>query len=186
VTNALQSHSNRTLGLAIETLVKPGTPRSQGFPRFEEQQHRLGEEQTQIPVAGHLETGQRASDKQYGSVSPLNTYDDNNSLTYTGNKGSRFAKFFDSKTKENMPSGLKPQTPTNFLSPSSNPPLRQEQTLYSGGPPLVQERTVDDLFAMLNSSSQVSFDRRISTTGVHWLLRLNGRVYPIIQPPISI
>jgi len=167
MTNVSRSHSNHTLGLAIETLVKPGTPRSQGFPRFEEQQHRLGEERTQIPSPGHLETGQRASDKQYGSASPLNAYDDNNSLTHTGNKGSRFAKFFDSKTKESVPSGLKPQTPTNFLSPSSNPSLRQEQVLYGGSLPLAQERTVDDLFAMLNSSSQVSFDRRISITGIH-------------------
>lgn len=118
-------------------------------------------------MSGQLEIGQRFLDKQYGSIPPMNVYDDNNSLAHTGSKGSRFAKFFDNKIKENTPSGLKPQTPTGFLSSSPNPPLRQEQALYSGGPPLVQERTVDDLFAMLNNSSHVSFDCEIPTAGVH-------------------
>jgi hypothetical protein len=92
---------------------------------------------------------------------PSSAYDDTNGLTYAGNRGSRFAKFFDNKAKENALPGLKPQTPTGFLSSSPDPPLGQEQTIYGGVPPPHQERTVDELFAMLNNSSQVSFESAI-------------------------
>ncbi|KAF5355692.1 hypothetical protein D9756_003913 [Leucocoprinus leucothites] len=141
-------------GLAIETMVKPGTPRSQGFSPFEEQQTRLSEEHGQPGMSNQFDLGQRPSEKQHNSMVPANIYDDNNGQAQAGNKGSRFAKFFDSKAKESAPPGLKPQTPTGFLSSSPNPPLRQDQAMYGGGPPPSQERTMEDLFAMLNNSSQ--------------------------------
>ncbi|KAJ3567363.1 hypothetical protein NP233_g6418 [Leucocoprinus birnbaumii] len=136
-------------GLAIETMVKPGTPRSQGFSPFEEQQHRLNEEHTQLTMLNQFDHGQQPLDKQFNP----SVYDDNSGLAHAG-KGSRFAKFFDNKTKESTPPGMKPQTPTDFLSPSPNPPLKQEQAMYGGGPPPGQERTMEDLFAMLSNSSQ--------------------------------
>ncbi|KXN89870.1 hypothetical protein AN958_04874 [Leucoagaricus sp. SymC.cos] len=141
-------------GLTVETTVKPGTPRSQDFSPFEEQIRSAGGDD-QLAVSGQYDLAQRPSDKSYNLIAPSNTYDDNNGLAYAGNRGSRFAKFFDSKTKENPPPGLKPQTPTGFISSSPNPPLRQEPVMYGGGPPPNnQERTMEELFAMLNNSSQ--------------------------------
>jgi hypothetical protein len=137
-------------------MANPGTPRAQGFSPFEEQQRRLGEEHSQFPMLGQFD-GQRPLDKQSNSTALANVYDDSIGLAHAGNKGSRFAKFFDNKMKENAPPGLKPQTPTGILSSSPNHPLRQEQEMYGGPPPPHQEKTVDDLFAMLNNSSQVSF-----------------------------
>lgn len=135
-------------------MTKPGTPRAQGFSPFEEQK-RLGEEHVQLAMSGQFDLSQRPTDKAYSPMAPGNAYDDSNGLAYAGNKGSRFAKFFDNRPKENALPGLKPQTPTGFLSSSPNPPQRQEQAIYGGGPSTGPERTMDDIFAMLNNSSQV-------------------------------
>lgn len=77
-------------------------------------------------------------------------------------KGSRFLKYFEEKGRENQAGGVrKPQGPIGFQSSSPNPGLRHDQNGFNGlpgGQP--DSRTVDDLFAMLNTSAQVS----------HWLL----------------
>lgn len=99
---------------------------------------------------------QRPLDKPMYPPAPSNPYDEANGLAYAGNKGSRFAKFFDNKTRDNALPGYKPQTPTGFLSSSPNPLHRQEQMAYGGAPSTgPTERTMEDIFAMLNNSSQV-------------------------------
>lgn len=134
-------------------MVKPGTPRTQSFSPFEERV-RLEEEHIQPGLTGQFDLVQRPAEKPYSPMAPNNVYDDNNGLAYAGNKGSRFAKFFDNKSKENAPPGLKPQTPTGFSSSSPNP-QRQEQAIYNDGHSNAPARTMEDLFAMLNNSSQV-------------------------------
>lgn len=71
-----------------------------------------------------------------------------------GAKGSRFAKFFDGKAREGPPSSGKPQLQGGFTSPSPNHSQRQDHAnLVQGNPG--DQRAMDELFAMLNNSSQV-------------------------------
>ncbi|KAK0465406.1 uncharacterized protein EV420DRAFT_1637544 [Desarmillaria tabescens] len=65
-------------------------------------------------------------------------------------KGSRFAKFFDGKTREGFTYAPKAQTPVGFMSSSPTPGQRPEGG-YNGNPDL---RNMDDIYAMLNNSSQ--------------------------------
>ncbi|KAF8807565.1 hypothetical protein BYT27DRAFT_7233070 [Phlegmacium glaucopus] len=67
-------------------------------------------------------------------------------------KGSRFAKFFDGKGRDGQPQSNKPQVPVGYISPSPNHHQRQEQSNLASNPG--DQRTMDDIFAMLNSSSQ--------------------------------
>jgi len=71
----------------------------------------------------------------------------------SGPKGSRFAKFFDGKGRDGVPSSK----PGGFLSPSPNQNHRPEQSSF-GGLSVNQGdgRTMDDLFAMLRNSTQAS------------------------------
>jgi len=74
----------------------------------------------------------------------------------SGPKGSRFAKFFDGKGRDGVPSS-KQQLPGMFLSPSPNQNQRPEQSGFGGlnvNPG--DGRTMDDLFAMLRNSTQAS------------------------------
>lgn len=142
------------LEFVLETLAKPGTPRTQGFSPFDERAL-LAEDPASLSVSGQYDVVQRPVEKPYNSLAHSHTFDDNNGLAYASNKGSRFAKFFDSKSKENAPPGLKPQTPTGFLSSSPNPPQRQDQTIYGDGSSNPPTRTMEDIFEMLNNSSQV-------------------------------
>lgn len=85
---------------------------------------------------------------------PDNVLDTNNPSL--NSKGSRFAKFFDGKGKEtNTPVGKSPVAPPP---PSS---LRQEPNH-----PANAERSLEDIFAMLSSSAQVS----VSPTNYYSLL----------------
>src|SRR5689334_9779519 len=97
-------------------MVKPDTPRAQNFSPFEEQMRR--EEHAQLVMSGQIDLNQRPLDKTMYSSAPSNPYEESNGLPYAGSKGSRFAKFFDNKTRENTLPGYKPQTPTGFLSSS--------------------------------------------------------------------
>lgn len=73
-------------------------------------------------------------------------------------KGSRFAKFFDGKARDAQPQSNKSQMPVGYVSPSSNHHQRQEQnSLNSLASNPGDQRTMDDIFAMLNNSSQVGF-----------------------------
>lgn len=75
---------------------------------------------------------------------------------YSANKGSRFAKFFDGKGRENAVPFSKPLTPVSFGT-SSPGPQRQENGNYigsHGGP--ADHRAMDDIYAMLSSSAQVT------------------------------
>ncbi|KAK0233461.1 hypothetical protein IW262DRAFT_1477053 [Armillaria fumosa] len=66
-------------------------------------------------------------------------------------KGSRFAKFFDGKTREGLTYAPKTQTPVGFMSSSPTPGQRPEGG-YNGTPDL---RNMDDIYAMLNNSTRV-------------------------------
>ena len=72
-------------------------------------------------------------------------------------KGSRFAKFFDGKARDTQSQSNKSQVPVGYISPSPNHHQRQEQSNLSNlASNPGDQRTMDDIFAMLNSSSQVS------------------------------
>lgn len=80
---------------------------------------------------------------------------DPNGAGYATGKGSRFAKFFDGKGRDGLgalPMG-KSQTPVGFVSSSPNPGQRQDQGHFNGAS---DHRAMDDIFAMLSGSSQVS------------------------------
>jgi hypothetical protein len=71
-------------------------------------------------------------------------------------KGSRFAKFFDGKTRDMQSQSNKSSVPVGYISPSPNHHQRQEQNNLSNlASNPGDQRTMDDIFAMLNSSSQV-------------------------------
>ncbi|KAH9486768.1 hypothetical protein JR316_0000833 [Psilocybe cubensis] len=69
-----------------------------------------------------------------------------------GAKGSRFAKFFDGKGRDGTASG-KPQLQGGFTSPSPNHGQRQDHPNINQGNP-GDQRAMEELFAMLNNSSQ--------------------------------
>lgn len=92
-----------------------------------------------------------------GGVGQLESVVDTNASGYAVGKGSRFAKFFDGKGREGVAPPLKVQTPLGFSSPSPNSGLRQDQGGISGMFGNVNDqRTMDDIFAMLSNSSQAS------------------------------
>lgn len=82
-----------------------------------------------------------------------------NGSAYATGKGSRFAKFFDGKGRDAPQVSAKSPTPnSNFGSSSPGPGHREEHGFngmmgVGGG---VDNRAMDDLFAMLNNSAQVS------------------------------
>ena len=97
-------------------------------------------------------------------------------------KGSRFAKFFDGKARDTQSQSNKS---VGYISPSPNHHQRQEQNNLSNltsNPG--DQRTMDDIFAMLNSSSRVSiwFVDAISllTCSVS-----SAEILPIIQFQVS-
>lgn len=73
--------------------------------------------------------------------------------------GSRFAKFFDGKSRDGLPSAGKPPMGGGFTSPSPNQLQRQEQVSLVTGTSNDQ-RAMEELFAMLNNSSQVRINLR--------------------------
>lgn len=80
-----------------------------------------------------------------------------NSVGLSVAKGSRFAKFFDGKGREGAISAAKPQGPTGFASSSPGPGPGQRQEHFNGAlGGVTDHRAMDDIYAMLNSSSQVS------------------------------
>ncbi|PFH54632.1 hypothetical protein AMATHDRAFT_44461 [Amanita thiersii Skay4041] len=83
------------------------------------------------------------------------SFPDTTNVGYLGTKGSRFAKFFDSKTRESSIPIPKAHTPTGHSPSSPIPVQRPEQGLYDGihGNPN-EPRTLEDIFSMLNNSSQ--------------------------------
>ncbi|KAI0374258.1 hypothetical protein BV20DRAFT_1049086 [Pilatotrama ljubarskyi] len=73
---------------------------------------------------------------------------------YTANKGSRFAKFFDSRTREVQPTGPRLAQQQAPQAPSGIPHPRQEPLPLGGMGGPRGERTMEDIFAMLQSSTQ--------------------------------
>ncbi|TFK40998.1 hypothetical protein BDQ12DRAFT_678720 [Crucibulum laeve] len=71
---------------------------------------------------------------------------------YAMGKGSRFAKFFDGKARDVASPPTKAQANTGFISSSPNLPNRQESSFNNG---TNEPRTMDDIFAMLNSSALI-------------------------------
>ncbi|KAI0361725.1 hypothetical protein OH77DRAFT_1417997 [Trametes cingulata] len=73
---------------------------------------------------------------------------------YTANKGSRFAKFFDSRTRDVQASGPRLAQQQVPQVPSGMPHQRQEPLPLGGVGGPRGERTMEDIFAMLQSSTQ--------------------------------
>ncbi|EAU92882.2 hypothetical protein CC1G_03669 [Coprinopsis cinerea okayama7 len=127
-----------------------------GFSPFEEQARLAASGDVQPPVNSFNPDSQQRIQMDR---SPLNAQypshesqlADLNSNGHMTGKGSRFAKFFDAKGREQAP--LKPQSPIAFASASPNLGQRPDQGGYAGPPGNHEERrTVDDLFAMLSNS----------------------------------
>ncbi|KAF8641044.1 hypothetical protein AX17_000688 [Amanita inopinata Kibby_2008] len=86
---------------------------------------------------------------------PDNTCYDANSPGYPGPRGSRFAKFFDNKTRDAPVLLPKTRTPVEFSSPSPNLGQRLENNAYEAmNSNTTEHRTLEDIFTMLNNSSQ--------------------------------
>ena len=84
---------------------------------------------------------------------------------YAVNKGSRFAKFFDSKTRDAQVAvpRLGPQGPN--VPPTIPHPNQRQVSMSMGGMGTPrEERTMEDIFAMLQNSAQV----RASVAGFVW------------------
>lgn len=86
----------------------------------------------------------------------------NSSQQFATGKGSRFLKYFEEKGREggqvpgvSIGGGIRKPSGPGFQSSSPAPGQRPEQGGFNGGH--TDNRTVDELFAMLNNSSQVRF-----------------------------
>jgi zinc finger CCCH domain-containing protein 13 len=75
---------------------------------------------------------------------------------YAMSKGSRFAKFFDGKSKEGPASIAKAQNAGGFQTSSPGPGQKHEASSFGGITTMNGEnRAMDDIFAMLSNSTQV-------------------------------
>jgi hypothetical protein len=134
-----------------------------GFSPFEEAAHQSRAFIDRAPpnIPPHAEGLQRMP----ADRSPLNQHPqfnpgvvdhsqaDPNSNGYAASKGSRFAKFFDGKTKEQLPPAApKAQMPVGFTSPSPNLGPRFDQGGYNPSSNSEEPRTMDDIIAMLANS----------------------------------
>ncbi|OJT11833.1 hypothetical protein TRAPUB_11628 [Trametes pubescens] len=92
---------------------------------------------------------------QAGGFPPGVQLDPSGSGANYTNKGSRFAKFFDARTRDVQATGprLAQQQQAPPIQPG-HPHLRQEPPPLGGVGPPRGERTMEDIFAMLQSSSQ--------------------------------
>ena len=77
----------------------------------------------------------------------------NGPTAFASSKGSRFAKFFDGKTRD-APATTKSQSLVGQQSPSPVPSHRHDMN-FSGNN---ENRAMEDIFAMLNNSSQVCLE----------------------------
>ena len=126
------------------------------FSPFEEQSRQTYDESRDSGIATNL-----MNLSLRGSVDQMfNSSNSQPEPVYNGfaaSKGSRFAKFFDGKARDTQSQSNKSQVPAvGYISPSPNHHQRQEQSNLSNlASNPGDQRTMDDIFAMLNSSSQV-------------------------------
>ncbi|KAG7450345.1 uncharacterized protein BT62DRAFT_506784 [Guyanagaster necrorhizus] len=113
------------------------------FSPFEEHDHSLSSS-----AAESARRERQSMSSESGPWGDLSA--EGSALGQASGKGSRFAKFFDGKTREGFAYAPKAQTPVGFMSSSPTPGQRPEGG-YSGNPDL---RNMDDIYAMLNNSSQ--------------------------------
>ncbi|ESK98364.1 hypothetical protein Moror_114 [Moniliophthora roreri MCA 2997] len=128
--------------------VKPPLRSATGFSPFDEQR--------ELAESLRRSSSDRMNALAEGGMSMF----DSSSLDYGGpaaghpaGKGSRFAKFFDAKTKEGVAQPAIPPkatTPVGYSSTSPIPGPRQEAPLANSN----GERTVEELFAKLNMGNQ--------------------------------
>lgn len=126
-----------------------------GFSPFEEQpRSSYGFEDAQRDQNTQLNASDSLRRPERPESAPWPDSAASDSAGYAPGKGSRFAKFFDGKSRE-VPVLPKPQTPVGFMSNTSNAGQRQDNGL-SNIPGLHSDhRTTDDLVAMLSSSVHV-------------------------------
>ncbi|KDR85159.1 hypothetical protein GALMADRAFT_233820 [Galerina marginata CBS 339.88] len=124
-----------------------------GFSPFEDQTRQVYafDNSRESGLAPNLNLHPRTNTEAFNSN--LNPQVEPNYNGMAAVKGSRFAKFFDGKGRDGLPSSSKTQPPGGFTSPSPNHNQRQEQvSLVTGNSG--DQRAMDELFAMLNNSSQ--------------------------------
>ena len=149
-----------TIGQSVQPepqgFAKNDSPRTAAsFSPFEEQSRQTYDESRDSGIATNLmNLSLRGSvDQMFNSSSnqPEQVYNG-----FAASKGSRFAKFFDGKARDTQSQSNKSQVPVGYISHSPNHHQRQEQsTLNNLASNPGDQRTMDDIFAMLNSSSQV-------------------------------
>lgn len=150
-----------TIGQSVQPesqgFTKNDSPRpAASFSPFEEQSRQTYDESRDSGIATNL-----MNLSLRGSVDQqmFNSSNNQPEPVYNGfaaPKGSRFAKFFDGKARDGQSQSNKSQVPVGYISPSPNHHQRQEQSNLSNlASNPGDQRTMDDIFAMLNSSSQV-------------------------------
>lgn len=131
-----------------------------GFSPFEDQSRSRGLEDfsslTVSPDANRRSTTERST---YTPPTEHPQFPDptlsENSNGYSANKGSRFAKFFDTKGREGL--ALVSKAPVNPVSSSPGPgSQRSEHGFNTNQGNLPDPRAMDEIYAMLSSSAQVS------------------------------
>lgn len=163
------SGSFQTTGISmLEPNLQQGLPKSdavrslQGFSPFEEQTRPSFIFEEPGKFAGSS-TGSHQELREHVPFTPVaehGSFQDvssDNGVGLSTSKGSRFAKFFDGKGRDGAISVAKPQGPIGFPSSSPGPGPGQRQEHFNaamGG--LTDHRAMDDIYAMLNNSSQVS------------------------------
>lgn len=106
------------------------------------------------PIGGGHISANSDSFSVNGSGPPFDPI--SNGSQFSVGKGSRFLKYFEEKGREGQPGGIrKPSGPVGYQSSSPIPGQRQDQSGFNGLSGQVDNRTVDDLFAMLNTPNQV-------------------------------
>ncbi|KAF8225027.1 hypothetical protein L208DRAFT_1409088 [Tricholoma matsutake] len=159
--------SFQTTGISmLEPNLQQGLPKSdavrslQGFSPFEEQTRPSFIFEEPGKFAGSS-TGSHQELREHVPFTPVaehGSFQDvssDNGVGLSTSKGSRFAKFFDGKGRDGAISVAKPQGPIGFPSSSPGPGPGQRQEHFNaamGG--LTDHRAMDDIYAMLNNSSQ--------------------------------
>ncbi|PPQ80909.1 hypothetical protein CVT24_013016 [Panaeolus cyanescens] len=142
-------------------LAKAGPPRT-GFSPFDDPNRHVTpiDETKDANLVGnvpqHVPQRPNAEAPYRTNLPPINDIGHNGAVA---SKGSRFAKFFDEKARDGQqPVGKSPmQVPTNYPIPSPVINQRPDPSAYglghlNGNPN--DQRTMEDIFAMLSSSSQ--------------------------------
>ena len=155
------------------------------FSPFEEQNRQTFDESRDSGIATNLmNLSLRGHVDQ--AFNPSNNQSEPVYNGFAAAKGSRFAKFFDGKARDTQSQSNKSQVPVGYISSSPNHHQRQEQNNLSNlASNPGDQRTMDDIFAMLNSSSQVRIWFVSAISLFTYSVSSSVEILPIIQSQVS-